>query len=61
MKKKLTKSKDRRIFGVCGGFAEYLKVDPVFIRMVWGVALICLGIGGVAYLVAALVMPSPEE
>lgn len=61
MKKKLTKSKDKRIFGVCGGIAEYFGIDPVLLRMVWGVALICLGIGGVAYLIAALVMPSPED
>lgn len=61
MKKKLTKSKDKRIFGVCGGIAEYFDIDPVFLRIVWGVALICLGVGGVAYLVAALVMPTPED
>lgn len=34
MKRKLYRSNDHRIlFGVCGGFAEYFKVDPKYVRI----------------------------
>lgn len=57
-KKRLTKSqKDRKIFGVCGGIANYLDVDPTLIRLIWAGSIICFGVGGVAYLVAALILP----
>lgn len=31
--KKLKKSKERMLCGVCGGIAEYLNVDPTIIRV----------------------------
>ena len=46
--------------GVCGGIAEYLAVDPTLIRLLW-VICTCLsaGLGGlVAYVVAAIIIPS---
>lgn len=34
--KKLYLSRENRMFaGVCGGIAEYLKVDPTLIRIIW--------------------------
>lgn len=58
--KKLYKSAtDKKIFGVCGGLAEYFEVDPTVIRLIWAILAFCGGVGGVAYLVAALVMPNP--
>lgn len=34
MKRKLYRSNDHRmLFGVCGGFAEYFKVNPKYIRI----------------------------
>ncbi len=39
--KRLTRSrKDRLIAGVCGGIADYFKLDPSLVRI--GVVLICL-------------------
>ena len=39
--KRLTRSfKDRMIAGVCGGLADYFKLDPSLVRI--GVVLICL-------------------
>ena len=36
MSKKLYKSKiDRKIFGVCGGIAEYFRVDSTIIRLIF--------------------------
>lgn len=61
MIKRLTRSRtDRRVAGVCGGLAEYLDVDPTFVRLVWIVLSVVPGaiIGGViAYLLAWIVMP----
>ena len=28
---------DKKIFGVCGGVAEYLGVDPTLVRVIWAV------------------------
>ncbi len=55
--KRLYKSRnDRVICGVCGGFAEYLKMDPTIVRLI--MVLIALTGGGIiAYLIAAIVMP----
>ena len=35
MSKKLYRSENRIISGVCGGLAEYLDVDPVIIRAIF--------------------------
>ena len=55
--KRLRKSKERKLCGVCGGIAEYLGVDPVIIRLIWAVLVFCVGTGIIAYIIAALVMP----
>lgn len=51
--------RDRKIFGVCGGLAEYYNVDSTIIRLAWIVVTILTGVvpGVVAYLVAAIVIP----
>ncbi|MGP1403993.1 MAG: PspC domain-containing protein [Catonella sp.] len=55
--KKLVKSSDRRLLGVCGGIAEYFNVDPNVVRLLW--VLFCLlgGSGILAYIIAAVIMP----
>lgn len=56
MEKKLRKSTERKLCGVCGGLAEYINLDPTVVRVIW--ALLALtGTGIVAYIVAAIVMP----
>ena len=56
--KKLTRSiQDKKIGGVCGGFAEYLDLDPTLVRLVWVMAAFFVGWGFIAYLVAWIVMP----
>lgn len=58
MKKRLYKSTtDKKIFGVCGGLAEYFNIDPVIIRVIWAVLALCYGTGVVLYLVMAFVLP----
>lgn len=61
MKKRLYKSrKDRFLFGVCGGLAEYFEVDPTLVRILT-VALCTTGTGLLLYIVAAVVMPERVE
>ena len=56
--KRLTRSSvDKKIFGVCGGIAEYFNIDPVVIRLLWVLAVFCFGTGILAYIIAALIMP----
>ena len=49
---------DRKIAGVCSGIADYLDVDPTIIRLIWILLVCCAGVGVVAYIIAALVIPS---
>ncbi|HEY2792051.1 MAG TPA: PspC domain-containing protein [Micromonosporaceae bacterium] len=49
---------DRKIAGVCGGVAEYFKVDPTLIRVAFLViSVLTGGVFLLAYLLAMLVMP----
>jgi phage shock protein C len=58
---RLTRSlSDRKIAGVCGGLAEFLKVDATALRLLWAVLTILPGaiVGGVlAYVIAWAIMP----
>ncbi len=56
--KRLYKSRSNRmICGVCGGVAEYLKLDPTIIRLLF--ALLCFlgGSGILVYIIAAIIIP----
>lgn len=55
--KKLRKSFDSVLCGVCGGIAEYLDVDPTIVRVLWALAVLGAGVGVVAYIVLAILMP----
>ena len=62
VEKRLRKSRDRKICGVCGGVAEYLNVDPTVVRVVWAIATIfTVFSGALLYLILALVMPEPLD
>ncbi len=59
MSKKLYRSRcERMLAGVCGGIAQYLDIDPSVIRLVWILLAFTGGAGLIAYIVAALVIPS---
>ncbi len=55
--KRLYRSKDRIIGGVCGGIAEHLGVDPTLIRVLWVVGSLMWGAGVFAYLLCWLIIP----
>ena len=48
---------DKKICGVCGGFAEYFNFDPTIVRIIWGILAFCYGTGIIAYFICAFVMP----
>ncbi|MBQ6907201.1 MAG: PspC domain-containing protein [Clostridia bacterium] len=58
MKKLYRSDTDKKIFGVCGGIAEYFDIDSTVIRLIWAISILCLGTGLLAYLIAALILPS---
>ena len=63
MEKKLYRSKtDKKIAGVCGGFAKYLGMDVNIIRLICALVCVFAGAGLLAYLVCALVLPvEPDQ
>ncbi len=59
MEKKLYKSNtDKKVAGVCGGLAEYFGIDSTLIRLGVVLAVLFAGCGLLAYIIAAIVMPS---
>lgn len=62
--KRLYKSEDdKKISGVCGGFAEYLGIDPTLVRAVYLFLDIITGVimGIIAYIALAIIMPTKNE
>ncbi|MCA9949430.1 MAG: PspC domain-containing protein [Anaerolineales bacterium] len=56
-KRLVRRSEDRMLFGVAGGVADYLNVDPVIVRLVFVLlALFGKGLGVLLYIVLAIVM-----
>lgn len=63
-RKRLRKSRERKIAGICGGLAEWFNLSPTFVRLafIFG-TLLTPAIGPVipvAYLVLAFLMPSQD-
>jgi len=58
--KRLYLSKDKKLSGVCGGIAEYFELDPSLVRLGWILMTLLTGLfpGVLAYIVAAIVIPS---
>lgn len=62
MSKRLYKiEQGKKFFGVCGGFAEYLNIDVVLVRIVWLVFALLYGAGALLYFVCALVLPKKSD
>jgi phage shock protein C len=53
--------RNKMLFGVAGGLAEYLKVDPVIIRVLFILLAFASGLGVFLYIILALIMPRPES
>ena len=55
--KRLYKSDNKILAGVCSGIAEYFSVDPTLIRLAWVLFSALGGSGVLAYIICALVFP----
>ncbi len=56
--KRLYRSKtERMIGGVCGGLAEYLKLDPTLVRLFFLLLLLIPGPGLIIYLIMWIITP----
>ena len=59
--KKLRRStKDKKILGVCAGFAEYFDIDVTIMRIIFVILFFAGSLGLWAYLICALVMPADK-
>lgn len=55
--RKLYKSRNRVLCGVCGGIGEYFNLDPTVVRLLWIIFSVLGGCGVLAYIIAAIVIP----
>ena len=59
--KKLVRSADKKIAGVCGGLAEYFGMDASIVRIIWLLATIFTAFAGVLiYILLMIVMPAQK-
>lgn len=63
MKKRLYRSRDdKMVAGVCAGIAEYLDIDPVFVRLIWAALILFEGFGLLLYILFAIIVPkNPKD
>lgn len=53
---------DKKVAGVCGGFARYLNMDPTLVRVLW--VLLTFGLppaGLLGYIAAWIIIPSEAQ
>ena len=60
MAKKLYRNRtDRKIWGVCGGLAQYFDIDPTIVRVIFFASLLCGTLGFWIYIIImAIVVPN---
>ena len=62
MQKELKRSAtDCKLFGVCGGIAEYLGIDSNVVRLVWIAISLFAGSGIILYIIAAFLLPKADS
>ena len=60
-KRRLTRSDNKMLGGVCAGIAEYLDLDPTVIRVVWVLMVFFAGVGILLYLILWLILPKKPQ
>ncbi len=58
MEKKLTRSNDRIIAGVCAGMADYFGFDKTLMRVIYLLLVLFGGVGILAYIILWILMPT---
>lgn len=58
MERRLYRSRsDRMVWGVCGGLAKYFDMDPTIVRIIAVLLIFANGLGILAYIIMAIVVP----
>jgi phage shock protein C len=53
---------NKMLGGVCGGLAEYFRIDPTLVRLIWVIISLFGGVGVIAYIAALIIIPpNPEQ
>lgn len=59
--KRLYRDPDNKILaGVCGGIGTYFNIDPVWIRLVWAIAILFFGSGLLLYVILWAIIPEAK-
>jgi len=63
MYKKLTKSSDKMLAGVCGGIAEFFEIDPTLVRVAYVfLSVFSAGFPGILlYFLLCIIMPKSDD
>ena len=61
--KKLTRSANKILAGVCGGIAEYFEIDPTLVRVAYAaLSVFSAGFPGLLlYIIMLILMPQAEQ
>ena len=62
MEKKLTRSRNKLLAGVCAGVAEYFGIDATLLRILYAVCTLFSGAvpGLILYIILMVIMPEAE-
>jgi phage shock protein C len=61
-KKLYRDTSERMLAGVCGGLAEFLRIDPSIVRVLWALAtLASVGVGVIVYVIMWILVPERPE
>ena len=55
-----TEGSAAKLFGVCGGIAEYFNLDPTLVRVGWAI-LTLSGVSILVYIICAFIMPKKSD
>ncbi len=58
--RRLVRTPDKKVAGVCAGIAHYLGIDPTIVRILFLLSAFLGGVGLLAYVVAWIVMPKGD-
>ncbi len=58
--KKLRKSNNQVLTGVCGGIAEHYHVDPFYVRIITAALATCVPMVVFLYITASFIMDDPK-
>jgi phage shock protein C len=60
VQKRLTRSKEKMVAGVCAGLANYVNIDPTIMRILFVLIAFAGGASVLVYLIMWIVMPEEK-